>query len=968
MKISNCKSLILGLLISLPALNVMSQEVESVGEQKIITIVPGNLFSADKVTSTAAVSTVSGDTLHKSSTPNLTNTLSGKLSGLFTVGGNGTPGADIGKLYIRGIGSYAYSTSFNSLKYFVDGFEVTQDYIMYLSPSEISTVSVLKDAAALSTFGMRGADGVLWIETKRGNIGAPTITFQTRTGIQQAIDNYKPLPSYDYASLYNQAISNDKGRQWTPAYSDTQLDDYLNGRGIDVNWYDEVFRKNGYYSDADLSFRGGTEAVRYNIVLNYANQQGLFNVKNTNKTSNINFAKYLIRTNFDMNLNKVLSVRVDLGGRLEDRSGPQYNAYNLTQDVLNYPSNIYPIHDELSTDPISNFSGTTIYPNNPVASLKGQGWNTQRTRILQSNFKFKENLDDLVNGLYLQQGFSFYVRTLGSMGMTNTYARYYSGVKQTSDLSTYARTTSFSSAGSEQWMQGNFTIGYNTSFDKHELNSALNFLVSDYKGIGSQFFQFKTHFMNYNGKVNYAFDKRYVAEFGFSYFGSDAYAPGNRFGFYPSFSGAWIVSNESFLKSSDIIKSLKIRGSVGTTGSFESDATSNASSMWGEANFTSAGRYLYQQYYASSTDVGLITGLGPAFASSSNALNPLFTANKNVFAEKSLKYNAGVDLNLFNKLSLSLDFFMDKRSDILTIDNSVMYYYGKDLKYSNVGKMTNKGSEITVSYSDKAGELKYSLFGSAIYAKNKVDFMAEVPPAHDYNALTGRPLGTRMGLEYIGFYQLEDFNADGSLIAGISQPLFGAIQPGDLRYKDQDGDGDVDQTDIVEIGNPSYPKWAFSFGGEVAYKGFDFSVFFTGSAGSTVDLSNNAWRPFLNNGNAFESAKGAWAYYPEQGIDTRETATFPRLTTQQNVNNYTASTFWIRKNNYLSLKNIELGYEFGGLQFFKNAKISEARMYVNALNAFTFSSLLKNCNMDPETAAYGYPALKSYNVGIQVTF
>ena len=392
MKISNCKSLILVLLISLATLNSMSQETESFMEQKT-SIVLGNLFSVDKMTSTGAVSTVTGDTLYKSSTPNLTNTFSGRLPGLFTISGDGTPGWDLGRMYIRGIGSYAQSTDNTTLKYYVDGFEVSSDYIQYLSPSEISTVSVLKDAAALSTFGMRGADGIIWIETKRGNVGPPTVSFQARTGVQQAININKPLGSYDYASLYNQAISNDNGMQWMPEYSANQLDEYLSGRGIDVNWYDEVYRKNGFYSDTDLSFRGGTRAARYNVVLSYANQQGLFNVENTDRTSNISFEKYGVRTNFDIDFNKVLSVGIDLGGRLEDRSGPNYSAYDLTQDVLNYPSNIYPIYDEMADDPISKFFGNAIYPNNPVGSLTGLGWTTSRTRILQANFKFRENLD-----------------------------------------------------------------------------------------------------------------------------------------------------------------------------------------------------------------------------------------------------------------------------------------------------------------------------------------------------------------------------------------------------------------------------------------------------------------------------------------------------------------------------------------------------------------------------------------------
>ncbi len=959
MKILNIKSLILVFLISSTTFNVMSQGLDPAEKQGDSLFVPGNLFHTGITTSTGAVSTVSEETLYKSSTPNFTNTLAGRLPGLFTVSGDGTPGWDVARLYIRGIGSYAQSTNNTTLKYYVDGFEVNSDYINYLSPAEISSVSILKDAAALSTFGMQGADGILWIETKRGNIGSPTVSFQARTGVQQAINVEKPLRSYDYATLYNQAVSNDNGMQWSPVYSENQLNDYLSGRGVDVNWYDEVYKNSGLYSDGDLSFRGGTRAVRYNVVMSYANQQGLFNVKNTDRTSNINFAKYGVRTNFDMDFNKVLSVRVDLGGRLEDRSSPNYNAYNLSQDVLNYPSNIYPIYDEMADDPISNFSGDAVHPNNPVASLKGQGWVTNRTRILQANFKFRENLDFLLKGLYMEQGFSFYARTLGQMGKTRTYARYSNGTAQTSDISTYLRSSSYSSSGMEQWMQGNATIGYSANYDKHQINSALNMHISDFKGYGSQFYTWKKHFVNYNGKVNYAYDRRYVGEFGFSYFGSDAYRPGNQYGFYPTLSAAWIVSNEAFLESNNVIKYLKIRGSVGTTGASQSNVLSD--------DFNSGGRYLYQPYYVSGG--GFVTGFGPAFGYGAGGFVPLFTANKDIFAEKSLKSNIGVDLKLDEKLSFTLDAFMDKRSGIVTQDNSIMSYYGRTLYFDNLGKMTNKGFESTITFTDKVGDLDYSLFGMAFYAKNKVDYMAEVPPKYAYNASTGLPLGTRMGLECIGFYQLHDFNADGSLKSDLPEPLFGTVQPGDLRYKDQDNDGFIDQTDILEIGDPDYPQFSYSFGGELAYKGFDFSFIFNGSAGSSVNLLNSsAWRPFLIYGNAFEWAKGAWAYYPEQQIDTRREATFPRLTTQQNDNNYSGSSFWIRKNDYLRLRNIEMGYALSNFRFIKDAGLSQCRLYVNANNPVTFSSLLSKYNMDPETTNYGYPALRSYNVGLQISF
>lgn len=954
------KSLFFGFLLSLIAINADSKNSDLNGDSLTInTVVPGNLFSVNGITQTGAVSTVSGETLYKIVSPNITNTVSGWLPGLIVSQGNGTPGADGAGWYLRGIGTYAHSGSSNTAKYFVDGFEVNWEYLSYLIPAEISSISVFKDAASLATFGMKGANGVVWIETKRGDVGKMRVNFQVRSGVQKAINIYTPLDSYNFANLYNQAISNDNGRIWTPAYSNEQLEAYKNGAGTNINWYDEVMKNNGYYTDVDLSFRGGSDYVRYNVVLGYSNQQGLFNVSNTDETSNITFNKYSMRTNLDINLLKNVQVSIDMGGRLEDRKRPNYITSTLMNDLAKYPSNIYPVYDALVTDDSSNFSGTTLYPNNPVGSISGLGWKSERLRILQGNFKFKENLDFLLDGLYLQQAFSFYVKSVGTYSKTRNYARYYNGVAQTTEQTSTIVASKLSADVMDEWKQAAFTLGYGNSFGKHEVNSALNFHVSDYKGDG--LFGYKYRYMNNNGKINYAYDKRYVAEFGFSYFGSDAYAPGNRWGFYPAVSAAWIVSNEQFLKSSGLLNLLKIRASVGKTGGTDSDETGALSS------FDSNGRYLYQQYYTYSMAGTFYQGNAAPF-SGQETLAPLFIANQNVFAEKSIKYNIGLDLKLFNKLDFTLDLFMDKRSNILTQDNSLMNYYGRNIQFNNVGKMTNKGFEISALYSDNIDKLNYSLYGMVSYAKNTVDYMAEVPPAYSYNASTGRAYGTRIGLEAIGYYQLSDFNADGSLKNGIPEPMFGTVQPGDLRYKDLNDDMMIDQTDVTEIGNPAYPKWMYSFGGDILYKGFDFSIFFSGSAGASISLLDysSQTRAFVNNGNASEWAKGAWAYYPEQGIDNRANATYPRLTTQENENNYRASSFWIRKNNFLRIKNLELGYDFCH-HFVKRAGISKLRLYMNALNPVTFSNLLKNYDMDPESR-YGYPALKSYNVGVQVTF
>ncbi len=913
---------------------------------------PGKLFENSITNNTAAVASVSGETLNKVTVPNLYNTLSGQLPGLFMLQGNGEPGKDNPVWQIRGVGSYGLGY-YNSAKVYVDGFEVLPDYLSYLSPAEIESVSILKDAASLATFGMKGANGIIWVETKRGRVGKPTVTMQVRSGIQQPVNLYKPLNSYDFANLYNQAISNDNG-VWTPYYSQNQLEAYRNGTGVDVDWYDEALRKQGNYTDVDFIFNGGVERARYNIVLNYANQQGLYNVENTDQTSNQKTDKFNIRANFDFNLFDIFDASVDIGGRIQNRKEPHY--WSVMNDLASYPSNIYPVYDELVEDDESNYSGTALYPNNPVGSIRGLGWYSTRSRVLQGNFKFREKLDFITQGLYLRESFSFYVRSASEYSKTRNYARYFNGMPTTTDQTTSIVASGWGSAGMDQWMQGNIALGYDNDFGKHVIRSSVDFHISDY--IGEGIFNYKQRYLNLSGRGNYTYDNRYVGELGFSYFGSDGYRPGNRWGFYPTLSGAWILSNEEFLKENEQIDFLKLRASVGKSGEISSYETN-------KIGYFSNGRHLYQQYYAWGR--AFYTGVNAPFAGQGSLL-PQFIANESVFAEKSIKYNIGIDLSLFNKLNVTADIFMDKRSDILTRVNSQMGYYGTYNYLDNMGEMTNKGFELSAVYTDKINDFNYSLQGMVFYAKNTIDFMDEVVPAFPYNASTGKSYGTVLGLQAEGFYQMEDFNPDGSLKDGLPLPLFGAVRPGDLRYKDLDNNGFVDQTDETEIGNPAYPKLGYSFGVQAEYKGFDLSVLFQGAAGASANLLNygSQFVAFVNNGNAYENALNAWAYYPDQGIDTRNTATYPRLTTQSNENNYRNSSFWMRDNNYLRIKNVEIGYELTD-NLIKTEGISKCRLFLNAVNPLTFSSLLKEYNMDPESG-YGYPALSSYNVGISITF
>ena len=912
----------------------------------------GPLLNIPDVENVKAQGRVDGSTLYKTPAANITNTLFGQLPGLTVLQRSGEPGYDGASLYIRGLGTYDNS----SLAIYVDGFQTTSSYFQYISPAEIESISILKDAAALASFGMKGANGVIWVVTKRGQIGKPKVEVNIVSGLQQAMNIDKPLGAYDYARLYNEAISNDNyslnGYQfvWTPKYNNQQLQSYQNGTGTNINWFDQVLRKNAPYKDANINFNGGNVTARYTVILDYMNQGGLYDVSNTASTSNAQIQRFNIRTNLDLNFFKIFEANIDIGGRIEDRRYPNYNGPQLWQDLATYPSNIYPVRDSTG-----HWSGTSLYPNNPVASLHGLGWLGTHDRTLQANFGLKEKLDFITPGLYLKEAASFNTWTRNALSFSSTYARYYEGMQSTTDQQTTIVANGSSPVDQYDWKQSTIKAGYDRNFGENNISAAIEYLASSYitdystnnpgLNTGNNIFY---HYENLGSELHYSYRARYLLDLSAGYSGSDNYAPGNRWKAYPAIGAGWIVSEESFLKSS-IVSFLKLRGSVGLSGN---DQTNN-------------GRYLYQQYFTQNGtyytgDNGLTSNTGVVQS---------YIANPSITAEKSLKYDAGFDMTLFKKLSVTGDVFLDKRSGIVTNSNDLLATFGGSQPYLNIGRVTNKGFEVSGQYADNAGKLNYTIGASASFAKNIINYQSEIPTVNAFSKTTGLPIGTPMGLVSLGFYNTTDFNSNGTLKAGEPVPAFGAVQPGDIKYKDLDGNGKIDQNDITPIGKSPFPTLTYTFNGALNYNGFDVSVLFQGASGNSVNLLSAAYYQtvaFANNINVYPMAENAWAYYPSQGIDTRATATYPRLSTQANSNNYQASTFWMRSGDYLRVRNAEFGYTFSPA-ILKKINTESLRIYVSAINPLTWSYLSKHYHIDPETTS-GYPALKSYNLGFSLKF
>ena len=902
-----------------------------------------DLIQTSQVLTTAATVSVKGEVLERTPTSNLHNSLYGLLPGLTVLQRSGEPGYDAAWLTIRGIGSYNYG------KYtvFVDGFQTNDSYFQYLHPSEIERITIFKDAAALSTFGMKGANGVIWITTKRGEVGKPKIKLQTKFGIQQPIHITKPLVSYQYATLFNEAISNDNNRIWNSYYPQSTLNDYQSGNGIQTDWYNEVIRESTPFLTVDMNFSGGVDAAKYFIMGSFTKSEGLYNTQTDDTHSNAIMQQFNIRSNFDFKLFKIFEGKIDLGGRIEERAYPAYNGKDLWSNLERYPSNIYLVKNENNT-----WTGTPTYPDNPLASIRELGYYSTRVRTLQANFLLKEKLDFILPGLFLTEAVSLSNWTRGSYDVLKNYARYIGDQQQTVDVNTNYNVRDDWGTNQWTWLQTKLIMGYDAIIGLNRFSTALSYLqyvydvdqsMNSWAGINTKY-----AFQNIAGKFNYIYDEKYITEFGFAISGSDNYKPGNQYKFYPSLSAAWIVSKESFFIQNPHVNLLKIRGSIGESAYDGFDGP----------------RYIYNQIYDwSGTFIS-----GNANPTYHSGLTMPYIANPEIFAEESLKTNFGIDLQAFDSFSTNLDLFVDKRSKIITENNHVSDVYGLPTLYQNIGKVTTNGVELNLNYTRSVGDIKYQLGTIITYYNDRIDYMAELSPPSPQAYSTGNSIGSKFGYIAEGFYDIEDFNPDGTL-NGLPKPVFGEVQPGDIKYKNINGDNIIDEADMTKIGNSDYPKLTYAFNAFFSIKMFELRFLLQGSGIRDINIKDDAYNKviaFNDNGNAYPIALNRWVYYPEQNLDTRATATYPRLSTLHNNNNYQSSSFWIKNGNFLRLRNVELTFNIPN-RLTKEMKIENMSFFVSGINLLTFSRLLKDYNLDPESLS-GYPGLKSYNAGLSISF
>jgi TonB-linked SusC/RagA family outer membrane protein len=896
----------------------------------------------ETITSTSSVSSVKGDDLIKSFTSNIANTLYGRIPGL-TVQQNGQePGNDSPFLNIRGINTFSGSSDIFVV---IDGIPSTYNSFQKLTPREIESVSVLKDAAATAIYGGRGANGVLLITTKQGEQSPLKLDFSAQYGFQQATRLPDFLDSYNYALLYNEAMKNNGAA--AGLYSEQDLAAYKNGTDPvlypNVNWYNEVLRPASPIANYNLNARGGNETVRYFVALNVLTDKSLLRkIEDISEYGeNSSYNRYNFRSNFDVDFNQWLSGKVFVGGSVEDKttSGANENLSDLFTLMASIPPNAFPVQIA------PNQYGGNAMSRNPYAEIVERGFASSNARSAQVATEVKADLSSLIKGLSVSAkvGFDTYFKSYSNK--TRDYARYNNAGELVTGENTSLAGTEGSSYQTRLFSAQGF-INYDNHFGNHGLSALLMSNFDEYIAWNKDWDDKQNTVLPYRnaglgGRFTYSYDKKYITEFTFGYSGDDNFLRGKRFGFFPAGSLAWVLSNEDFLNESKIVNFLKLRASYGLTGNNQIGGT----------------RYMYNQYYEWK---------GYYYLGKTNAQNGAWMqgilANPNATWETEKKLNIGIDATLLDGIDFTFDYFNNNRHGILVKPYAtVPAYLGVNLPDVNDGKSKNTGFESTLRYtSNTQKNFKYFLEASVWFARNEIVYNAEAPQLYSHQYLTGQRIGQPYVLQADGFYQVNDFNPDGTLKEGIPFSMFDDVQPGDIKYKNQTGADDnvIDANDMVPLGFTYIPELTGGFRAGAEYKGFDVDILFQGAANRTVLWSGNYFHAFQNNGQVSSIALGRWT------TETAETATYPRLSLDGNQNNYQASTFWQKNGNFLKLRSLEFGYSLPKAVINK-AKIAELRVFINGTNLFSLDYM--DGFTDPETLT-GYPATRTWSLGVNVQF
>ena len=904
----------------------------------------GPYESKEKISFLGAASTVYTDQLTSMMGTTILPSLTGRLSGLNVSQYRGarahqitanSRGDLIGNVPLFGEGFYSDNTEFsvssrgNAPIVVVDG---VQRELYSIDPDAIESVSIQKDALSSMFLGMQSSRGALMITTKEPIKEGFQLSFTGRFGVQSALKIPKPLSGYQYAYLLNEALQND-GKE--PFYS---YDDFNKFRmqsspftHPDVNWYDELLNNSSTTQSYNLNVTGGNKYAQYFISLGYMGENGLFINPSDNGDShdtNLSLERYMISSKININITDDFTAKVTLLGRVEEGTQPGVGYGNLLNSIYNTPNNAYPIRN-----PNGTWGGNVSFDHNLMSQTINSGYITDGARDMLGSINLKYDFDKLVKGLSARMVGSVSIQNRSYIQRSKRSPVYsYTIDKEGNDVyalygATQTQSNSFGSVTSYQQMYGQFAIDYDRRFGDHGIRASVmgdtrNVLVNyDLPQLPS----------NIIADVSYDYANKYFAQIAMSESYYNRYAPDRRWGTFYAFGLGWDMNKESFMENVDWMNLFKIRGTFGKTGN----------------GLDNTGYYTYQQTFSSNVATGypLGTNLGAGNITTENS--PL--ANPFLTWEKAYKLNLGIDLALFNnRLKLTADYYNDKYFDLLQSRGKSIEIIGQNYPTENIGKVRRFGGELSLTYQDRIKDFNYYVSANWSSEQSKLLYMDEQKVPEEYLRQTGRPVGAIYGLVAEGFFTSREEIENSPVIDG-----FNNIQPGDIKYKDMNGDKVINEFDRTVIGGDKpYSYFGIDLGFE--WKGLEFSMFWQGAYNRELML--NDWtllEGFQSSnqqyGQAYENMLDRWT--PE----TAETATLPRLTaggSKYNQGNGWNSSFWLRSGNFIRLKNISLGYNLPD-SFCRNyLGGTRVKIFVNGQNLLTKSA----CDLvDPEVGFTSYP-------------
>lgn len=910
---------------------------------------------------TGAISTVKTKELLQSPVADLSNALQGRVPGVITKQGSGEPGRDNANIYIRG--NSTYGATMEPL-FVVDGIVRSFRDFSQLDPNEVESVSILKDASSAAIFGVRGANGVVLVTTKRGKAGKMTASYSFNYGFQKVTKFNNNLGSYEYATLLNEALMNDG---LPLAFTNTDIENFRNGSDPilfpNTNWQKLVLGGEAPMMQHNLSFNGGTDKVRYFASLGYLDQDGLY--------KSLNYKRYNLRINLDLQVTKTTKVSIDLSGRLEKRRAPTTGISQIFEHTLRNPPTIPALY------PGVGYAQVGSYVNTLRAIDPAAGYANNEDNTLLTNLQIEQQIP-WVKGLSIKGVFAYDKRMNYAKNWNdNVYVYTKNPSTGNFDRSAYNNPSLNENYFQQYQTELQAHINYTNRFGKHGVSALVLFLQQERPqnqfGAGRSGYEFSffdvlsqgpatnaggtiTEFINGTkdrfalrsaaARVNYDFDNKYMFQASLRADESENFAPDYRRGYFPAFSAGWVISNENFMDGiRGTVDYLKIKGSWGQLGSDAINA-----------------RFLYLSRYSTVANNYAFGG------TTLPGLNPT-ASNPTVTWETSTKTDIGLEAGFKNGLiTVELDYYSELRKDILAVRSSqIPSTYGGPLPAENVGEVENKGIELTISHRKRLNkDLTYVVSANMTYARNKIIAAPQGSNVPEAFSVLGRSIGSYYGYKAIGIIK------DEATLNAYNKTTAFPISLGDIMYEDVDGDGIINNADRQWLSTGAIPEMVYGISGGINYKGFELNFLFQGATNVNQQLTNNAGFAFFNGGRVTEEWLDRWT--PDN-----PNAKYPRLSTNATAttNNYQipsgpaygvgANSFWIEDASYLRLKNLELAYTFKP-SFISRIGASSLRVYATGQNLVTWTKLH---NVDPENtngSGWYYPVQAVFNFGLNIQF